>query len=524
MQLKLFLIEGVHKRTPSLFLKPMKISPIKNIIIIFITVFTAMGLSAQTEDANNPADKTSDEKSVIENIELDKTKEKAKSFNINALAAYGIYNFYNADFSITHNVKNFSYQLNADFKGSNDFGYINSGYYGANIGFTAMADFTESWKFIPEIQFNNTSRGMFLNKIYSREENDVLLIDLKNEYKATPSRFDINFGMAQYVHGLDSAIGSEKKSFLLFKPEIGWEYLWSASNKIKFDSKFYYYYYQNADISDDINWNSELIGSFKLFEVLKINLGPLFTWNKDAGPFVSGKVSLNTEGLKYSSFEISYSYDLLMFKPEEVYFKQKFSDLQFNLPPCAAHNANLKMEFDVKLKSNEKSYLERMKIKLSGSFVNTSNFYNYYSDPVSSLLKIDIMPVSKISAKGELSFDIKIVVPVLKIGFDYEYNYYLSDKFVAFKPANQAGALLKFESPWFDFEYKNIFYDTVYANPEGSLKLGWFVKGTVSFQLKLVESFYLYAKVDNIYNSYIRYRLEYPDPGVTFAGGLRVIL
>ncbi|MCL1912120.1 MAG: hypothetical protein FWG13_07935, partial [Leptospirales bacterium] len=123
--------------------------------------------------------------------------------NIDAEFMYGQYNNISSNFSIIQGFDSLAYQLNANYKRSNDFGgYKNSSFYDNAIELTGQTDFFDVWTFIPLVDVRNESHGMFSNNIYSREEKDRLTILFKNEYKPTPTRWQFNIGGTQYIHRL----------------------------------------------------------------------------------------------------------------------------------------------------------------------------------------------------------------------------------------------------------------------------------------------------------------------------------
>jgi outer membrane cobalamin receptor len=76
----------------------------------------------------------------------------------------------------------------------------------------------------------------------------------------------------------------------------------------------------------------------------------------------------------------------------------------------------------------------------------------------------------------------------------------------------------------FEINWENIYHDEVYIEPYSDKTLNSFVVGNLDFNVKLHKSFYLYARVSNIYDEKYYLRDGYPEPGVQFFGGLRIMI
>jgi len=64
----------------------------------------------------------------------------------------------------------------------------------------------------------------------------------------------------------------------------------------------------------------------------------------------------------------------------------------------------------------------------------------------------------------------------------------------------------------------------VYTDPEGDEELSGAVIGTLGLQRRMLESFYAYIRVENLYNARYNLRDGYPEPGITLLGGLRILI
>jgi hypothetical protein len=171
-----------------------------------------------------------------------------RNVNIDAELMYGQYNNIFSAFSIIQSNEQFTYQLNTEFKRSNDFGYTNSSFYDNSVEFTGQTELLKNWTFIPIINIYNESHGMFDNAFFSREEKDKIVLLMKNEYKPSPTRWQFNYGGAQYVHRLvgDDAL---KSSFNKFNEEIEWDFVFSASHQLTIRHYSWVYFYNRTSSS-----------------------------------------------------------------------------------------------------------------------------------------------------------------------------------------------------------------------------------------------------------------------------------
>jgi hypothetical protein len=283
------------------------------------------------------------------------------------------------------------------------------------------------------------------------------------------------------VHRLVSAQSShvDKSEFYELNGEIGWEYIWSAANKFRLDAMVWYYNYSSAP--DDVYVSSEFLWGFKIIEYLKIEPGLLYIWNRDGGHFPSGKITISSSGIKFASLELSYIYDLVPFKPEDVYFKKVLD------------------------------------------FEDNSALYNYYSLP-ENLLSARTLHAMFVTLKCDLSFDFVLSVTGLKLGLTYAYEKYYARKNITFRPDHTAGILMGFTSKWVDLDWNNEYQGRRYVDPGSDRRLDWIIWGSFEARVKILETFSLFAKIDNMYDLSFAYRDGYPEPGIVFLAGLKIVI
>ncbi len=494
-------------------------------VIMMIVISGSAGVFAQENHYTEPE--------YAPEVKTEQSTEAGKepvsgNVNIDTKLMYGQYNNIYTAFSITQNNEFFTYQINSNLRRSNDFGYTNSAYYEGEIGFTGKADISDSWKLIPQVQVNNESHGMFDNSVYSREEKDRITFSLKNEYKPASSRWDFNLGTSYYVHRLTPAdsVDSDSTKFFKFYEKIEWEYIWSASNKFGMKHEFSHYNYSLESADPDQHLSNELYSSFKLTEYMKLNGGFILDWDRDkeglSGFFPSGKIDISSVGFKYSTIGISYEYDLAPFRPEDFYFQQKYILPTYDLPPGKVHRGEVKGDLLITLTGDDFFYLKKLKLKGKAVVEKNSDFYNYYSMP-GDVLNADTIPVNSYEFAGNVVFDFMISGNTLSFDFNYTYSYYSSDENVTYRPSHKGGARISYSEKRWGLEWENQLRDEVYIEPNSDKKLDRSVIGNLGFQISVIDAFYLYAKIDNLYGNEYCFRYGYPEPGRTFLGGLRII-
>jgi hypothetical protein len=453
-----------------------------------------------------------------------------RNVNVDAMALYGQYNRILWSGSITQSVDPFTYQLNSDFRRSNDYGYKNSRYYENDFGFTGSADPTDKLKIMPEVEVKNDSHGLFRNPFYDREEKDKVIVKIKNEYTPMPTRWSLNLGGVYFIHRLDSSLYPDEltarpyhsSDFYKGSAEVGWQYIWSAANKLSFNSKFSHYDYSTR--ADNDTWvSNEFIWNFNISEYLKFGLGPLYTYNRDRGHFVSGKINAATLNIKHFSANASYQYELVPFAPEDYYFNQRYVKPNYSLMPGKGHHADCNAGIDITNTSSDPFYLKKVKVKGAGSFVTNDRFYSFFSLPEQVLAPYR-MNVKQLRARGEATIGFVIYSAYCEMGGRYEYTYSYASSRVTYQPRHAAGGYLRVAVWRFETELNNAYRSRVDASPFISKTIGPTFIGSLSLQFRILESFYIYGRIDNLYNCKTGTVYGYPEQGRTVIGGLRIVI
>lgn len=444
--------------------------------------------------------------------------EKAKSVNIDMQLVYGQYNNMSSTINLSQEQKNSAYLLSSYFKRSNDFGYKdttykNTSYYENRIGYTGNHNITETWKTILDVDVYNDSRGMFNNPVYSREEKDKVRLSLKNVSKLTSS-FEGYFivGGSIYTHRLQAVLPEDQHKSVVDQArlDVGGEYIWSASNRVRASAQSGFYSYQ--DSPGDRYVSAEVIDDFNLTRMFGISFGANFDYNRDAAVLASPIVSLTVKGLEYATVTLMYRYDLQPFKPDEYYLEQKYISPGLDLPPARVHQGNAHL--DVRINS-------AVSIKGDVMCQKSNNFYNY-APTADRVLVARAIPVTYYTTKLESNFI--LYKKILEMAFGFEFNHFDAAENITYRPQMSFSNTVLYSGKKWRFEWSNKLTGKVYVDPETDRRLNGAVIGYFGVQRMMMESFYAYIRVENIYNNKYNLREGYPEAGITFQGGLRILI
>lgn len=496
-------------------------------VSIFILSSAANSVFAQ--DTEELTEHTSEPQDNADSYETEKT---GSNINIDTEFLYGQYNNMAATFSMIQGLDLFAYQFNADFKRSDNYGYENSSYYDNSVEIACQVKPTDTLLLTPSVDIRNESHGMFDNTTYSREERDRVLLLLKNEYRSTPSGLQLNFGYTQYIHRLTGA-RTFKSKLDKFSEELGWERVFSASHKISLRSYSCQYLYpdlsapEGASVKNDFHTANEFTWSIKLFEYLKLSLSPMFFWNRDAAALPGGRVQLDTDSLRFLSLGLSYSYEMLPFQPEDLYFNQNYvKDYNF-LPPNKRHAAELQGSFTLEKRSAENVYLKALRIKHGDRFEINDSFYNYAVVPrteADKLITAESLKVTAFYSSVQCLVELALFSWTLGFNVGYTLNKFFADYNVTYKPEHIFLSTISLGAGRLDIEWENNYRSSMYIDESKSDRLSGALISSLDVQFKVAESVSLNMRVNNLYNIKYRLRDGYPEPGFTILGGLRIVI
>lgn len=433
--------------------------------------------------------------------------------------------------SLTQGLSGFAYQFNSDVVYTNDFlDYPNTSFFTNETGFTGELGVGDFWKIIPQFEIANSTYGMYNNPAYSRENKDNIKFRLKTEYKPSPDRWDLDMSFARYDHSLKEKAADvmEKETFYRGQCVLGMEYIWSDANKAGFIVEGTGYNYPDK-YKDDANARAEFYFSFKITEFIMSTLTfPVFIWNRDGTNYLYARAAVSSINLKIVSLELFHEYTLEPYRPEEFLEQQKYIQPPLDLSPSKVNHSELKSIFDFDFSSGDSSSLaiSAMKLKLGGYFENSSDFINYYTSG-SDVLSAETVPVKYINANAEFVTTFGILGQKINVEFTYDYYRYYpgnNDINITYRPENTFGFNLVLTGSMMEINWSNTYSDRVYTAPLGDNKLDAVLSGSLDIHIKVYETFYIDSRINNLYNKKYSYREGYPEPGVQYYFGLRMMI
>jgi len=436
---------------------------------------------------------------------------------------------------MTQGLANFAYQLNSSINYTNDFDKNdNSSFISNDTGFNGEVTLADYWKMIPEFEISNSTYGMFENDFYGRENKDHIKFRIKNEFKPAPARWEIDLSTARYDHKLETneapvAIEEVDDTFYTSRGVLGMEYVWSASNKAGFRLEGIENNYPH-EYKDDSFASGEVFGSFKVTEYTMLTLSPVVSWHNDGTEYYYFKGNISSINLKYVAIELLHEYKLVPYDPANDIYSKKYISVPYDVPSATVNHSELKGDLQFNFDGGEKSSvgIENLKFRFEGIYERSNNFYNYTSNG-EDVLTITPIEASFLNVRGEFSTSIYITNRRFDLETSYDYFKYMpgrrfTDTNVTYRPENVYSVNLAYAGPLFEINWENSFNGSVYVAPETDEKLESFIIGNLELHVKLYRTFYIYSRINNIYNEEYFLRDGYPEPGVQYFAGLRIII
>jgi hypothetical protein len=460
------------------------------------------------------------------------TQPSSKNMNIDMQLAYGQYNNMLSTISLSQETDNFVYLLNSNIKRSNDYGYnntvyFNSSYYENKIGFLGNLNVADGWKTLFEGTVDNDSHGMFENKTYTREEKEKYSLSAKSTVRQSSSvEWYTLVNYAGYNHRLVAIDepNNEKSNLNKLKGEFGGEYIMSAANRIKWDGTVVWYDYSLKNTRNDLYVRGEILDNFKLTTALGMSLGVNSAYNRDDNGFsmfprvkghpvpVAVMGGLSFAGASVFSASVQYRYDLEPFKPENLYFDQKYVYPEYTLGPSRTHTVEGKMD----IKGGD-----FLLLKENVTYRHSENFYNYVSDSKNVLRAHEIKASSVIS---KIDGKLKIAESGFELETSYEYSWFKAPEKITYTPAHVVNETFRYNGDKLKLEWGNKFMSKSYTQPDSDRTIHRALIGLFGVQYQMVNGLYSYLRVENLYNTRYFLRDGYPEPGVAILGGLRILL
>jgi hypothetical protein len=446
--------------------------------------------------------------------------------------AYGQYNNIYSTINLSQESERFVYLLNSNFKRSNDFGYksetyTNTSYQEDKIGFTGNLSVSDGWKTLFEGSVDGGSYGMFDNPAYVREEKERYSLLVKNTIRSSSVEWFQTVTYSGYTHRLSGRTNddSEKSTLNKLSGEIGGEYIMSSSNRIRWDLLSSLYRYNDEALRNDASVHANIYDDFKFTSLFGASIGFNTAWDRDGGvlgfnsnsgrsksvPFAAtGGVSLS--GVNSVSASIFYRYDLEPFRPEVLFFEQKYVLPEYMFDPSRSHIVEAKAD----VKGGD--YLT---LKFGSVFKESDCFYNYSANANNVLIAHEIK-ASSLSTKGDIS--LKILNSGLVVETGYENFRSWADEKITYHPLHTVNGTIKYNGEVWKFEWNNKFISKTFVDPESSKTLSHAVIGTLGAQYQMVRGLYSYLRIENCYNTRYSLREGYPEPGIVFLGGMRILM
>jgi len=433
--------------------------------------------------------------------------------------------------SMTQGLRDFAYQINSSVVYTNDFeDYSNSSFIKNDTGFTGEISLADDWKLIPQFEIANSTYGMFDNAAYTRENKDSIYLRLKTEYKPGPDRWGLDLSGARYDHTLKviNVADEDGETFYLGRATLSMEHIWSDANKYGLVLDCAGYNYPEI-YPDDAFASGEFYFSFKITEyIMPTIVFPRFIWDRDGTNYIYAKAVISSLNLDVLSLELSHDYRLEPYRPEELFKNHKYVHPGLDLPPSRVNHTELKSKFDFVFPERGEGALSliSMALRFSGFFEDSTNFCNYITK-TENVLDVQAVPVKYVNGRAE--FVTTFMILGQKVNADFSYNYFKyfpgdSGINITYRPGSVFTFALTLDGPWIEVEWINSWKGPVYISPDNDNRLDAVLAGTLDIHLKVYDTFYIDSSISNLYNRKYNYRDGYPEPGIQFYAGLRVMI
>jgi hypothetical protein len=458
-------------------------------------------------------------------------KTPTRNTNIDMQLAYGQYNNIYSTINLSQESDRFVYLLNSNFKRSNDFGYktetyANTSYQENKIGFTGNLSVADGWKSLFEGSVDGGSYGMYENPTYIREEKERYSLLAKNTIRSSSVEWFTMVNYSGYTHRLSGRNNddSEKSTLNKMSAELGGEYIMSSSNRIRCDVVSSWYRYNDEKSPDDVSVRANIYDDFKITSSLGLNVGLNTAWDRDGGNLglavkdgYKKSPIAPTGGVVFSgdnavSASVFYRYDLEPFRPENLFFEHKYVLPEYSFNPSRSHIVEAKAD----IKGGE--YLT---LKLSSVYNKSDCFYNYAAN-INNVLVAHEIKASTLSSKGDISLKVSTSGLVLESGYENFKSW--ADEKVTYRPVHVINGTIKYNGDVLKLEWSNKFISKTFVDTQSSKTLSHAVIGMMGAQYQIVRGLYSYLRIENLYNNRYSLREGYPEPGVVFLGGIRILM
>lgn len=460
------------------------------------------------------------------------TEAAIDSTNVDLQLVYGTYNNMLSDIYFSQQKDDFVYFLSSSYKRSNDFGYRdevypNTSFSENSLEFNGNFSVNPTFTSILEAGVDTDSRGMYNKPDYSREEKDKVRLSSKNVKKFS-STFESYFAISGtfYKHRLErrqTELENVKNSLTRYTGETGGDIIWSSSNRLKYNAQYTHYEY-TAGIEDDQYIQSEIADDFKISSYAAFTLGLNLAWNRDNGLFawdvqgvplpVMPTAAVTFYGNDFYTVYLKCRYDLQPFKPEEYYFNQSYIYPTYDLPPAKVLFSEARLDLVI---------TSILSLKSAASYRYSDNYYNYLPSDVSENL-LTAHPVNAHLYSFDFGGDVVVIPRTLSMTGSVNILKYSARENLTYHPNMVFDTVIRYSGPLFNIDWTNSYRGKVYVRPESDKMLDPAIIGYLDLQIKTIETFYAYLRLENLYDAKYNVRDGYPEAGLSLLGGVRILL
>ena len=160
-------------------------------------------------------------------------------------------------------------------------------------------------------------------------------------------------------------------------------------------------------------------------------------------------------------------------------------------------------------------------VKFEGIFEKINHYYNY-RPLAQQVLMPESIPVSHYAGKADVN--IELFSKRLELIAGYEHSRYQAREHVTYSPHNSFSGTVKYTGEKWIIQWGNTYRGRVYIDPASGEMLGNSLVGSLGIQRKVLDSFYAYVTIENLYNNRYYLRDGYPEAGLLVMVGLRILI
>jgi hypothetical protein len=139
----------------------------------------------------------------------------------------------------------------------------------------------------------------------------------------------------------------------------------------------------------------------------------------------------------------------------------------------------------------------------------------------------DVLTAHGIKAWSSLNSAILImnIIPkMLSLDTRYTFAYYHADENITYRPEHLLDMTITYNGAKWKINLSHDIASSVYTSPDEDAKLKSRVVGYLDLQRKMLEGFFAYIRVENLYNNKYYLQEHYPESGIKGLFGIRILL